>query len=523
MRSGACVARLGLLAALVVALGSTTNQAAAGNPPPVAFPHGVAVGDVTDDGAVFWTGVDQPADLTLEVAKDREFRPPVKTVTIAATAASDFTAKVPLDELEPEQVYYYRFRSGPRTSDVGTFTTAPAPDRAPGFRFAWTADSDGTRTNGAPAWNSFQTFDRVRSEQPDFFIYLGDTVYADSIRRGTGPATTLDEYRETYKVNRGYAALRHLLAEVSTYATLDDHEVFDDFAGQTVDRARYAAGRRAFLEYLPTRDVQSTGDSFCAGPPLFKVFHRGKDVDLIFLDERSCRSPQVDNVRQPNPATCNGDFAPTLPPPIRAQAVAFFPNPPSPACLAAINDPSRTLLGTRQKELFKQALKESKARFKFVISQGTIQQTYINPYDRWEGYAAERVEILRFIRDNNIKNVVFLSADDHLNLINEVFVDRITEPTPIAIELVTGPVAYLTDQAILETFLGPAAPEGIAFRQGVLSFVGADCRHLDKYSYGVVEVNASAGTAAITLKDDTGAVIKDQVNPSISCTRTLGP
>jgi hypothetical protein len=63
----------------------------------------------------------------------------------------------------------------------------------------------------------------------------------------------------------------------------------------------------------------------------------------------------------------------------------------------------------------------------------------------------------------------------------------------------------------------------VAFVQAIFTFVGADCRHLDKFSYGLVEVNASAGTATITLKDDAGIVISDQVNPSIQCTKTIGP
>ena len=53
-----------------------------------------------------------------------------------------------------------------------------------------------------------------------------------------------------------------------------------------------------------------------------------------------------------------------------------------------------------------------------------MQQEYVNPYDRWEGYSAERSEILNMIRDNHISKVIFLSADDHSNLINDVFIDR---------------------------------------------------------------------------------------------------
>ena len=70
----------------------------------------------------------------------------------------------------------------------------------------------------------------------------------------------------------------------------------------------------------------------------------------------------------------------------------------------------------------------------------SIQQTFALPYDGWEGYGAERKEILNFIRDNAIKNVIFLTTDLHLNLMNEVFIDRFADPAPIAYEVVTGPI-----------------------------------------------------------------------------------
>ena len=104
------------------------------------------------------------------------------------------------------------------------------------------------------------------------------------------------------------------------------------------------------------------------------------------------------------------------------------------------------MLGEVQKNLFKHALFDSKAKFKFVINGLPIQQLYILPYDRWEGYGAERSEILNFIGDNDIKNVIFLTTDFHASLVNQVFIDRFADPESIAVELVTGPIATDTLQ-----------------------------------------------------------------------------
>jgi phosphodiesterase/alkaline phosphatase D-like protein len=181
------------------------------------------------------------------------------------------------------------------------------------------------------------------------------------------------------------------------------------------------------------------------------------------------------------------------------------------------------MLGATQKEMFKDALLGSSAKYKFVITPEPIQQLYGNPYDRWEGYASERTEILKFIAYNKIANVIFLTTDQHSNILNEVFIDRFSDPTPIAYEAVTGPISTLTQQkAILAIFGQSAGQKTVDALQGMLSTVGADCRNLDVFSYGSVVYDVNSGNVTITLKDDDGNTIHDQLDKTISCTKTLG-
>ena len=489
-----------------------------GPKPSVEFTDGVASGDVTHNSAVLWTRVDQKAKLTVEVSTNPAF-PKKGTLkeTVSATADNDFTAKVVVAPLKKDDTYFYRFRSGKSVSEVGTFRTPDLPTRGTDVTFAYSGDSDGTQiAPGVRFFNDFETLDAIRGENPDFWIYLGDTIYSDSSLRAS-PAVTLEEYRDAYRENREVDALRDLLAATSTYAIWDDHEVRNDFDGQTVDATLYANGREAFLEYMPILDQGLLQDPACAGDPLFRVFPWGENTDVIILDERSCRSADVEAVCSFAPGV--PDLAPTLPSFLRP---AFgLPASPPPGCLAAIFDPGRTMLGDVQKDAFKDALLNSDAKFKFVINELAILQFYALPYDRWEGYGAERNEILNFIRDNSIDNVVFLTTDAHMNLINEVFIDTFTDPTPIADEFVTGPVATFTlEQSILALF-GPA---GLAGFNSALDLVGVDCRDLNTFSYGLVEVDDSAGTATITLKDDTGTTLLDK-GPLLTgpCTKTIGP
>lgn len=385
-------------------------------------------------------------------------------------------------------------------------------------RFAFSGDSDGTLVEGAPFFNKFETLDAAREEGLDFFVYLGDTIYSDSRLRPEGPAETLEEYRQAYKVNREMAALRDLMRSTSTYVIWDDHEVRNDFDGETVDRSLYALGRRAFLEFMPLMVMNLPEERECAAAPLFRAFHWGKEIDLIILDERSCRSADVEAACPFAPGL--PDPVPTLPAPLRR--ALFLPPQPPQGCLEAIADPSRTMLGKVQKRLLRDALLRSEARFKFIINELPIQQYYALPYDRWEGYAAERAEILNFIRANRIENVVFLTTDIHSSQINEVFIDRFADPEPIAMEFVTGPIATDTLQRTILDELGPVlGGVALAAYNAVLTVAGVDCRHLDAYSYGLVEVDAGAGTASVTLKRDSGEPLFDQRNPGIPCTATL--
>ena len=240
-------------------------------------------------------------------------------------------------------------------------------------------------------------------------------------------------YRAKYRENRADRALQHLLADVPLYAIWDNHEVRNDFAGETVDRTLYGSGRQAFLEYMPLARPHVPAEAPCAAAPLFRVFHWGSAVQIIVLDERSCRSADVAEV-------CRHDPLPTLP--LDLRRLFGLLDPPPPDCLAALFDPARTMLGALQMEAFKKALLERTATFTFVINQVPIQQFWGSPYDRWEGYAAERQHLLEFIRDHHIEHVIFLTTDTHANLINDVFIDRFAAPAPVAYEFVTGPIGH---------------------------------------------------------------------------------
>jgi phosphodiesterase/alkaline phosphatase D-like protein len=503
------------LAALAVAA-LTAPSAAFGA---VTFPDGVSSGDVTSSRAILWTrvaGLPGPQTIKVEgwtnssLSGQKAFKGKTKP-----TAARDWTAKVDIGGLKPGTQYWYRWQKDADVSAVGTFKTAPSPNSPANVEFTYSGDSDAFKVAGVNPFNNWETLAAAEAENGDFFIYLGDTIYSDSSNRPGGPAITLNDYRDAYKLQRTYANLTNLQLSTSTYPLMDDHEIQNDYDGQTVNPARYAAGRQAFMENNPIRETGLPHDPSCAGDPLYRTVKWGSEVELFITDQRSCRSPDV-------AAACGGDLGPTLPTAVRTSfPFSLFLSPaPIPGCLAAINDPSRTMLGPVQKAQLKNDLLNSTAKHKVIVSELAWQQFYALPYDRWEGYGAERSEMLNYIRNNGIDNVAFLTTDNHGTLQNQVSIDTFTDNTPIANETITGPIATNTFQ---NEVISVAGPLGLFVFNTTLNLVGIDCRHLDKYSYGHIDVNAGAGTATVSSRDSTGAVINDQNVPLTPCSQVYGP
>lgn len=484
----------------------------------VSFPDGVASGDVTSTRAILWTRADVSDNIKVEVFDNAALHPPKLFIgKMKTSAARDNTVKIDATGLQPGTQYWYQFKKDLDVSAVGTFKTAPAPSASSDLKLDYTGDSDVTKVGGVPQVNSFDVLNALKNENPDAWIYLGDTIYSDSSFRPTGPATTLPEYRATYHEGRTYPNLTNLLASTSTYATWDDHEVKNDYQAATVNPAQYAAGRQAFFENMPIRETGLPHDPSCVGDPIYRKYSWGKDVDMFMLDERSCRSAE-------SVTACFGDLAPTLPTAARTTfpfSLFLSPTPP-PGCLASLNNASRTMLGPVQKAQFKQDLQNSTAQYKLVVSQDPIQQFFVLPYDRWEGYPAERSEILNFIRNNGIDNTLFLTTDTHATLQNKVFVDRFTDPGTISNEMVTGPIATTTFQ---NEVIGVAGFVGLfAVNQALNAFTGMECRNLNQNSYASVDVT-SGGTTTITSKGDTGSPVigVNTSGGSLPCTGTYGP
>jgi phosphodiesterase/alkaline phosphatase D-like protein len=159
------------------------------------------------------------------------------------------------------------------------------------------------------------------------------------------------------------------------------------------------------------------------------------------------------------------------------------------------------------------------------MNEVPIQQFYALPYDRWEGYAAERAKLLTFLRDN-VKNVVFLTTDTHGNLYNDARFSTFPEenngggPVDSGIkEMVTGPVATMTfakeiDGAAGRQGAGDLVTSGF-FKPPPPNGVGMACASTDVFSYSEVKVTSKALT--ITPKDIDGKLVHEKGKDAPPC------
>jgi phosphodiesterase/alkaline phosphatase D-like protein len=470
---------------------------------PSRFAYGVTAGEITPTTAVLWTRAPRAGSVSLVVSGGAQGGAAV------ARPADDLTVQARVTGLRPDTVYRYSFSQGSNRSPAGAFRTAPAPTANATIRFAFSGDADATPgPNGKPGFNNFETYGRMARERNDFNINLGDTIYSDSEVPGSPPALTVPAKWAKYKLGLALPNLRNLRAATGLYSQWDDHEFINDFSKAEMGDAIYKAGVTAFTDYAPVTFTPQNG--------LYRTFRWGKNVELFFLDERSFRSAKAsaggvcDNGGVP-------DLAPTAPAAVRAAFAALIPSlaqPAPAACVAAIADPSRTFLGARQHAAFVKAIRASTATFKVVVNEDPIQQFYQLPFDRWEGYAAERAQLLNDLA--GVKNVVFLTTDTHANMIGEVRKQTLEPGGPIGTgiwEVVTGPVAtnsYAKEidialggkqgfgDLVTSLFLKPQPPLGIGMR----------CAATDVFSYSEVKVTAT--TLTVTPKTSTGAPVAEK-------------
>jgi alkaline phosphatase D len=539
------IASLAIVALLATAVGA--GAAAKG------FKFGVSSGDVTGDSAILWAKSTRSGTTYLQLKSKGSFGACDLEHSVAKVKADsdhDKTVQAKVKGLKADREYLYRFcRRGGAHSDTGRFTTAPKPNKKKTIRFALAGDQDARPVPGGttPYWNNFEIWKQIIAQGNDFNVLLGDTIYSDTEVPGytlADVATTVKQKWAAYRTNLKQKPWAKARGSTAYYAHWDDHEFINDFARsenvfpysndgvpqgatQISGEKIYKRGVQAFTDYNPIKYSQQNG--------IYRSVRWGRNLEIFFLDERSFRDARADyGGACDNPADSgNPDVAPTAPQGVRNAFAAVVPplaNPVPPACLQAINDPNRTMLGAKQLAKFEKAIKNSTATFKVILNEVPIQQFYVLPYDRWEGDEAERSALLHYL-EANVENVVFLTTDIHANLVNDARYNTLG-PTGVQnsgiLDITTGPVAtesYAGEiNSAVDNEAAGALVHDLFFKPQPPSGVGMSCAAMNQFSYA--EVTVTSSQLKVELLDQNGQPVSDTgniANPGPACSTITIP
>lgn len=329
---------------------------------PTLFPLGVQSGDATADSALLWTQYSGPRELEVlvyeTVGRERireHFRGPA-IPRDGGYVRMDATGLPPGRELKYVFLEVEPTATAPARSRIGRLVTAPDADGSPVVRFG---ASSCTRNNLRP----YLPLAHAAQQSLDFFILAGDTTYNDG-------AKSIHDFRSKWSGQLKEPGYQALFQSTSHYATWDDHEVTNNWNGEDVDPELLATATDALFEHLAIRRNPDAENR------LWRSHRWGRTLEVFLLDSRGERKPST-----------------------RDSGTAEY-------------------LSFQQLEWLKLGLLDSPATFKIVVNSVPITDF---PHffdfaaaDRWEGYAAQREDLIDFIFEEDIQGVLFVSGDFHL-------------------------------------------------------------------------------------------------------------
>ncbi len=385
------------------------------------FPLGVQAGDPTAGGARVWTAYAGALPITLHTAV-WDGAVWVEAGAVPVTPDARGIVHHDLGDLPADATVAFQAVDGDGAgSRIGRFQTAIPATHTGRVRIGVTscADQEHGEFPALPAL--------VAAGPLDAFVWLGDFVYTDG-------AVTYEEYRAVWEQNLAKESVRAVHARVAGIWSWDDHEIANNWDPQTIDPVQRDTAFEAFFGLTPTVST--------APGRLWRSLRFGAAVELFVLDCRSERD------------------------------------------LAAGEYVSRAQL-----DWLRAGLSASTATWKIVANSVPIAQmpdawdVAGMGTDRWEGYPAQRAELLDHIL--GMQGVLFVSGDFH-----QTGVYRVDPGSPV-LDVLCGPAG---------SFLNPAGQllpedEQYLYTDAIWSATALEC--------------SVDGTCRITMIAEDGSIVLD--------------
>ncbi len=397
--------------------------------------HGPIIGAVSDTACRIFVRTDVSTAVVVELSTSSSFSAIAATVTVTTDAATDTVAIATVRGLAADTRYYVRATIGGVPSGrASSFVTFPHPGAAIHQVF----------TSGSCHYDILSPdsslYVRMTMDSPRVFIQSGDWGYPDA-DSGTinvyvnNPSTSfaahMDNHRTFYKRRYACAGSLSFLHNFPVDYVYDDHDFLNDncaddaVSGFDLNILGTLGGPKVYSMPPIARlnSIEAYREWFPAYPLIDStegIYHsfRSGNVEVFVPDLRAMRTPQAAAIRK------SGSQWMHLPP------------------------AGYSLTGAQQMAWLKSALAASTATWKVIISSDpfnhSLQLTYDTclqigngrvPYwapavagvtlpnygysavqnyaDCWAGYQEDADTLLKFILDNNIRNVFVVSGDSH--------------------------------------------------------------------------------------------------------------
>ncbi len=346
-------------------------------------------------------------------------------------------------------------------------------------------------------------------------------------------ADGLDEPAQTRKVAANQAWFEYVPANLTDAQGVDGvaPEAADFLAAEVVDAA-FGALERDELIATEANNLAAIGSL-----TIYRSLRLGKHVELVMTDERSYRSdhavPESQIVGSPlffDPRNVQSLEMVNV---MDAGATANGGQPPDTVGLGFENlrktSPPGSMLGAAQKAWWKATMAGSDATWKlwgnevpllrfFVRGQGgpLVLDRVMNA-DAWDGYNHERNELMAFLRDGEIANVVAVTGDIHAHFAGYVMDDHdAADPRAVMIDLCT---AGISSNSLFSFFEAPTRAPELSGPRKLITFdatpFGGQETHVVNFNATLLWGAAAGQVAADTYDLQAAEAVKDDSNPHL--------
>lgn len=377
--------------------------------------HGPVFGALTSSTAKVYIRTKQCGKLLMELGEKPDLQNAFSFTGITDTLR-DKSVMLQLTSLKPDTRYYYRFLfEGWEDTIRGNFRTFPAEGAKGDFTFV---------TGSCQETENMKVFEAMPKSDPYFLMHTGDFTYPDyMIARNY--AATQSGIDSSYRKRYSEKLMKQMMYNMPIDYMYDD----DDYVGASAGRyctndlvSKLEHGKitytmpadtfpplwrrnviKGYADYFPHYDLPDTSEG------IFHSFKLG-NAEFFVIDRNSAKDHPDGDVFKFNAKKNRWYFAP---------------------------DSSIALFGKKQMDWLKRSLAKSTADWKFIVSgvplNGAckklidagvkIQKLHYKQWfgfhiasgfgHYWAGFPAERDDLMNFVKQRGIKNILVISGDTH--------------------------------------------------------------------------------------------------------------